>query len=268
MIPNARLMNINPPGPISKAMCSSGPMARTVDDLKVCFDVLTNGSPDDCHYPKVLLSPEDSRPTVAVLRHETGAMLSHEIESKLDETIGVLRESGLKVLENVLPDLAEAPEVWANILGTELLQFVIPNVGKQINPGALVHIQDMFGPFNLGPDLAPYRQAWLKRIALMEILETTMEDYSVILSPVAGMPVPPVDFDELIPFQETQKLFASMRSVMWVNLFGLPAISLPNGMQLVGRRYSEATLFRIASLIEKHLPVVQIADPWNFASRI
>jgi amidase len=102
----------------------------------------------------------------------------------------------------------------------------------------------------------------------MEILETTMEDYSVILSPVAGMPVPPVDFDELIPFQETQKLFASMRSVMWVNLFGLPAISLPNGMQLVGRRYSEATLFRIASLIEKHLPVVQIADPWNFASRI
>ena len=52
-----------------------------------------------------------------------------------------------------------------------------------------------------------------------------------------------------------------MRNVMWVNALSLPAIALPNGVQLVGRRFREDELFSAAAVVERALAPVTIATP-------
>jgi len=126
-----------------------------------------------------------------------------------------------------------------------------------------VHIEEMFGPFDLGPDVRRYGAAWLERRALQDRLVRFLEEYPVVVAPVAGMPAPPLDFDELIGVEASGRLFEQMRCVPWVNLFGLPALALANGIQLVTRRFHEPDLLATAAAIEPLLPPVEVADPVN-----
>ena len=46
---------------------------------------------------------------------------------------------------------------------------------------------------------------------------------------------------------------------MWVNLLSLPGIALPNGIQIVARRFHEADMFDAASAVERELGPLSIA---------
>jgi amidase len=119
----------------------------------------------------------------------------------------------------------------------------------------------MFGNVELGDDIAAYLDAWLERSALLDTWVRFAEDYPLVIAPVAGMTTPTLDFDHLLNLDKTKKLFDQMRCVPWVNLFGLPALALPNGIQLVGRRFHEHEVFAAARAVEPLLSKVEIATP-------
>ena len=75
------------------------------------------------------------------------------------------------------------------------------------------------------------------------------------------MPTPLLDFDHMLDADATTSLFDSMRSVPWVNLYGLPSLALPNGIQLVGRRFREDQIFAAALAVEAGLAPVAVATP-------
>ena len=88
-----------------------------------------------------------------------------------------------------------------------------------------------------------------------------MEEHPLVLAPVAGMETPALDFDAWLSEDDTRDLFDSMRSVMWVNMLGLPSISLANGIQVVARRFREADAFAAARVAVDGLEPVTIAEP-------
>jgi amidase len=51
-------------------------------------------------------------------------------------------------------------------------------------------------------------------------------------------------------YEETRELFDRMRGVLWVNLLGLPAVALGNGVQIVARRFHDRDALRAAQAIE------------------
>ena len=51
------------------------------------------------------------------------------------------------------------------------------------------------------------------------------------------MKTPGLDFDQYLDLEATRDLFDHMRDVVWVNLLSLPSLALPNGIQLVARRF-------------------------------
>lgn len=258
-VPSVSEMPFAPISPAIEMMSTIGPLARNVGDIWRTFSVLAGADPRDPATSNVPLSLPASRPKVAVLREETGAVIDPEISRRLDETIEALREAGYQVDEGVAPDLRRAPEIWAQILGTDLLSLTMPEIGQQVVESGRVHIEEMFGIFDLGTDLRGYQQVWMERRRLMDVLLSFFTQYELILAPVAGMPAPKLGFDDHIGVDASRELFDSMRSTPWVNLFNLPSLALPNGIQIVGNRYDELNVLRAGAEIEHRFPVA-IAD--------
>ncbi len=249
-----------PISPVIEMMATIGPLARTVGDVRRTFLAMSGYHPLDPATADAPLFESAVRPRVAVVREETGARIDDEINRRLDATIDMLRAEGYNVTEGEAPDLRRAPELWAEILGTDLMQTTLPAVGELVTDSGRVHIEEMFGAYNLGNDVRKYQAAWIERRRVMDQLLAFMVDYPLIVAPVAGMTAPKLDFDEFIGVDASKDLFDQMRSIPWVNLFNLPALALPNGIQIVGQRYAELDVLAAGARIEHKLPV-SVASP-------
>lgn len=257
--------------PTTQAFGTIGPLARTVADLEAVYETIA--APDDRDAASVPAAatghrrdrrhgPDAAaeRPRVAVLRDETGADIDADIAERLDATAEWLREAGYPVDEHVLPDLRRAGDLWASLTGTDLVRVTMPRLGRHMTDSGRQHVEDLFGGFDLGPDLGVYLDAWVERSAVYTAWADVARRYPIVVAPVAGMAAPLLDYDAFLGRAATLALFDRMRCVPWVNLLGLPGLALPNGIQLVGRRFHEADLFDAAYAVEPHLPVA-VATP-------
>jgi amidase len=142
-------------------------------------------------------------------------------------------------------------------VGSELLHSALPAWGDAVSESSRQHIETMFGLFDLGDSLAAYARSFAERRAVAQATAAFMEEHPLIVAPVAGMQAPPLDFDHYLDADATRDLFDHMRDVVWVNLLSLPSIALPNGIQIVARRFREAEAFAAAA----HVPFdVKVAE--------
>ena len=236
-------------------MASTGPLARSVEDLELAFHVLRGPSTHDP--ASVPVEPPDAvgpPGPVALLIEETGAVVDPEVVDAVGASAEALRSAGYTVEEGVVPDLRRAPELFAQIVGTELIETRLRAVRQQIGASALDHIESLYGQFTLGPKLDRYLAALHKRRGLVRAVAAWMEDYPLVLCPVAGMTAPALDYDDFLPAEGTRELFDRMRCVLWVNLLGLPAVALGNGAQIVGRRFHDRDVLSAAGVAEVASP--------------
>lgn len=262
-VPNISTWPAFPDTPAVQAMGTIGPFARTVDDLERVFGVIAAEDPlDPLSLPLASQSADaEPIPRVAVLREETGATLDPDISRRLDDTVALLRGAGYDVVEGVIGDLRRAPELWAEITGTDLVHTMLERVGSLMTDSGRQHVEQMFGAVALDGSVSSYNDAWIERAGLLVAWAEFSARYPIVIAPVAGMPTPLLDFDHMLNAEATTALFDSMRCVPWVNLFGVPSLALPNGIQLVGRRFREDLLFAAARAIEPGLAPVTIATP-------
>ena len=231
-------------------MASSAVVGRSVDDLELAFDVLRGASSQDPASVPVEPAAAGAPGRVAVLLEETGAVIDPEVERAVRTAAGVLRDAGYEVEEGVAPALYRAPELWAEIVGTELIRQRLPHVRDELGASALQHVEAFFGQFELGPEVERYLTALFERRALQRSVAAWMEDHPLVVCPVVGMTAPPLDFDEDLSLEETRDLFDRMRGQLWVNLFGLPAVALGDGTQIVARRFHDREALQAARAIE------------------
>lgn len=263
-VPNLSTWPAFPDTPAVQAMGTIGPFARNVDDLQRVFEVIAANDPLDPLSLPLAAQPASvagRRPRIAVLRGETGAVLDSEISRRLDETIALLRHAGYEIAEGVIGDLHRAPELWAEITGTDLVHTMLQRVGGLMTESGRQHVEQMFGAVALDGSVSSYNDAWIERAAMLVKWAAFSDQYPIVIAPIAGMPTPLLDFDHMLGAESTTALFNSMRCVPWVNLFGVPSLALPNGVQLIGRRFREDELFAVARAIEPVLAEVAVATP-------
>jgi amidase len=259
-VPDVRLVEPRHPTPAAALFSSIGVLARSVDDLKLVFDAVRGPHPAD---PLSVAAAVDAvAPTprrVARLCGQAGATVTPEVEARLDRTCALLADAGYEVVDAAMPAAERLPELWGALAGTEMKRVALPRWRPVMGESGLQHAEELFGLFGLEDGVGPFAAAMAERLAHAAATAEWMERHPIVVSPVAGMATPRLDFDEHLPTAAVRDLFDRMRNALWVNLLGLPAVALPNGIQLVARRFREADAFAAATAVADALEPVTIA---------
>ena len=263
-VPEVQALDPEKGGMTLDLMNSPGPIARTLDDLWAAFVALAGPDPrDPASVPVAAPEPVPARQATTVLRmsRETGAVVEPEVERELDLVCAALEAAGYRVVEGGIPNATRAPEIWAELVGNELLHSALPDWHGLIAESNLQHIEAMFSLFDLGDSLAAWTRSIVERRETAQATAQLMQEHPLIVAPVAGMKAPALDFDQYLDLDATRDLFDHMRNVVWVNLLSLPSLALPNGIQLVARRFHESDAAAAAAAVVNALEPVSIAEP-------
>jgi amidase len=264
-VPQVQVLDPDETPPTADLMWSNGPLARSLDDLWTAFRVLSGPDPRDPTSLPLAAPPAGGErcdpPTIARLVRQTGAVVEAEVEAELDRVCRALEAAGYRIVDADFPGGTRAPELWAELIGPELLFAAMPAWADLIADSNRQHIEAMFGGVFLPENRVDHWvAAYAERRKVAHRTALWMEEHPLVVAPVAGMPTPLLDFDEYLSAEATRDLFDQMRNIGWVNLLGLPSLALPNGIQLVARRFREHEALAAAEIATAALPPVAVAD--------
>jgi aspartyl-tRNA(Asn)/glutamyl-tRNA(Gln) amidotransferase subunit A len=258
------------PASITDMLSHSGPMSRTVLDSALCLDVLkgpdrrdhTSLPPEPVSYAEAIGRP---LPPLRCAFAPTlfGVAVDRAVERAVRSGVAAFaRQTGLPV-EEVRPDWDDPARAFETIWVA----------GRRAASGALLEGGAPFEPgyANLVRAAARYTatdvfEAMQARAAFCRQVQAFFEGYDVLFLPT--IPVPPFeaerDYPEGMPTEGTDIAWAR-----WTpftppfNLTGQPAASIPCGrddagmpvgLQVVGRRWEDATVLQVCAALERALP--------------
>jgi Asp-tRNA(Asn)/Glu-tRNA(Gln) amidotransferase A subunit family amidase len=247
-----------------------GPMARTAADLRILFNVLAGTDSGD---PFSVPAPIQETPftrlrnlRIGVLDSSTVGPATPESFAAVDRAAHLLEQAGFRVEPFQLHSLDRALDLWWYFFGTVIAQLFESQVaGKesQLSPIFLDYLQAAREetPVTMLDFVAKSAARDFERARILN----AMEDVPILLSPVSSAPAFPHGQGNWrprpgqSPIEEMSGYRETMRHAQWLNLAGLPGLSvpisissqgLPIGVQLVGRPLEEELLLAIAESLE------------------
>ena len=246
-------------------LCVAGPMARSVDDLRVLFDALEGYDPSDPFAAPVPRRTADlAGLQVGLCTEAFGIPVDPEIRAAVDAAAAMLREIGIPVATVDPPGLKRAHKVWWFFFAQLTAPFarqLIQGREQDAHWTATELMQLASGaPSPKAEDVVINFAA---RDQIRARLLRFMQDCPVLLAPISGVTA----------FRHRDRSFdvvQSMATVTPFNLLGLPALAvpfrlssegLPIGIQLVGCPYEEELLLELGVRLEEMKPSLIPALP-------
>lgn len=248
-----------------------GPMARTVSDLKILFDVMQGAdSGDPSAAPVPVRWPEAGdvkKMRIGYFEDDGRTPVTSETRTAVRKAADALRNAGFTV-EPFRPEgLEKARDLWWKFFGIAGGMLLGP-----MTQGRDSNLSPILKEFNSWVAAEPPHTAqslldtWIERDLLqMKILEQ-MEKFPVLLCPVASIPAFRHGEREWKIEGKTVKYLDAWSYCEWFNLLGMPAAAvpmshsaegLPIGVQLVARPWEEELVLSVAEALE------DARGPWN-----
>ena len=245
-----------------------GPISRTVEDCAITLGAIAGYDPKDPttwnvptpDYRAALTGRvEDIRVGVVQERVNTDAVES-EVRDGVVKAIAVLGELGAQVREISIPRIEQSAAISTAIIWSDAA-FVhrewIREIADQYDHNNRVRL--LAG--SLMPAHAHQKALRLRQVLRQQILDA-LEQVDVLVMPTSSIPASPIPtHDGLGSKEELLENFRGRRSFTApFNLASVPALSvncgftsenLPIGLQMAGRPFDEATLFRLAHAYEQ-----------------
>jgi amidase len=251
-------------GPFS-LLGAVGPMARTIKDLSLFFDVLSGHSAIDPTGAPVPLRryPIEDLKQIPIGFFEDDGLTPVTVETRdaVQSAVRSLRRQGFSV-EPFLPQaLEEARKLWWKLFvrgGAMMLDDAIAGHQDVLSPT----FEDFLRIARKDPPLSATEllTAWSDCDIVRGKLLAEMRRYPVLLMPACSIPAFPHGEREWIVEGRRVEYLDAMRYTQWFNLLGAPAAvvpvgrsreSLPIGVQIAGRPYEDEVVLGVARAIER-----------------
>ncbi|EHL96752.1 Amidase [Acetobacteraceae bacterium AT-5844] len=262
----------NPSGPEravgAQLMAVSGPMARSIDDIRVSFAAMAaEDLRDPWWVPAPLQGPAYPKRAALCVRPE-GMNTAPEVEHALRDAALRLQSAGWSIVETACPPLRAPAALQAMLWLAESRRGLNAALKKEEDPDATFVFAQMEA-LCPEPDLNSFQDALQARAGFTRQWQAFLKNYPVLLLPVSAE----TPFPDLLDVESPD----SFRRVMEAQLVqvGLPLMGLPGltvatgqtkagaplGVQLIAGRYREDVLLDAGGVIEAGGTPISVADP-------
>ena len=270
-----------PAYPISPfgTVANIGPIARTVNDSAILMNVIDTPHKDDWYS----LPPENIDYTkhnfenikslrIGVIKNFgmekffSNLNIESEINLKIDESIKVMKNEGLQIIDNIDLDWLHNPSDIFKIMW----QAGAANLSKKISKDEFSKIDKIFlGFIEKGNSYSVFdlMEAEAKRAENAVYLSHIFDEIDVIIGPT--IPVEAFDAEKNVPDGwDKSDIFSWTPFTYPFNLTKHPASTincnftnnnLPVGLQIVAPLYKDSTCFKLAAYLEK---IFALTDNW------
>jgi Asp-tRNA(Asn)/Glu-tRNA(Gln) amidotransferase A subunit family amidase len=241
-----------------------GPMARTIEDVRLLFEVMAGADDGDpCSAPVPVQKIDDKERTginIGFFTDDGRTPVTKETRAAVKHAAALLALNGYRV-DEVHPDgLEEARQLWWKFFGTAggmILGPMLRGHEKELSP----ILREFFlwttaEPAHSGDSLLT---AWLGRDELREKILLQMRRHPVLICPTAAIPAFRHGEREWLVEGKPLKYLDAWSYCEWFNLLGFPAVvvpmgrsseGLPIGVQIVGRPWQEELVLAVAEELE------------------
>jgi aspartyl-tRNA(Asn)/glutamyl-tRNA(Gln) amidotransferase subunit A len=266
--PSYGRLPIHPPS-AAWSLSHAGPMTRTVKDAALVMNACAGPDERDPHslpaghvdYVRALRADLDG---LRVAYSDTlgfAPAVDPEVREATLRAARELKRFGCRV-EPVDPRWPSPFECWRTIFFVGIATRLAPYLDRrdEIDSGLLAIVEEA-----LTYPPTRFVQAWLDRLAWCDHVSRFFTTYDLLLSPTVACPAFPIGIDypkEIAGVAVTRE--AASAFTFAFNVTGQPAASvpcgftrdgLPIGLQVVGRRFDDATVLRASAALET-------ANPW------
>jgi aspartyl-tRNA(Asn)/glutamyl-tRNA(Gln) amidotransferase subunit A len=260
--------------PLAPALDTVGVIARHVEDLALTLGFLAGADPRDpaassVPVPDYVARLGDPIDGLKVGVDATVVAEAHpQVQRMVEEVSGILVRLGLKRAEARFPD-------WQTL--DHLVQLVqLPDASsphsvflrtRPADYGPQVRARAEVGHFISAVDHLTALRA--RGLFLKRTLEETFKEVDVAILPILADPLPTIAELDISGGPQVQAAMGRVvKFTRPINYLGLPTLTLPiprdgglpNGVQLIGRPYSEARLLAIGQAYQREVPP-EIARP-------
>lgn len=239
-----------------------GPLARTVDDLRLIYGVLSGKGVAVDVESDARVSLKGMR--VAFYTDDGAASVSAETKAAVQHAARALTDAGLNVVEEVPPGVGEATGLWLSLFEYATQRLVrAAYAGREAEAGRAARVilerAQRWGE----PSLEKVLAAWEERDRVRGSLLRWMERTPLFVAPVGAIPAfGHEEFGRVEVEGHSIATFRAFSHAHAANVFDLPAAcvpaghtaaGLPIGVQVVGRPHEEGRVLAAARVIEEAL---------------
>lgn len=267
-----RIPALNPSAPDrhigAQLMAVSGPIARTMADTKLGFEVLCGEDHRDPWWVPVPLELPAQPKRAALDVAPEGLKVDSTVVAALNKAARDLEDAGWTVEETACPGFREAARLQATLWLSEFRRTGAAAVAEENDPDAKFVYEQMVRLCE-EPDLNGMLDALRRRSELVREWQLFLDEFPVLICPVSGeLPFPDlIDVSSAAAFENA---IEAQLTQVGLPLMSLPGLSVatgitdnnvPYGVQLIGGRYREDTMLAAGAIIEAANPVVSPIDP-------
>lgn len=257
-------------------MLVDGPMARSVQDLRLMLDGMSGFDPRvagslPLPFPCSTTGAAPARLRVAVLREDGIMPRTPGVTASLERAVSALQAAGIQVDDVRIPELAEAWRLWWLLVMEEsrALRPIIERDGDAPIKAWIGYNYEVSAEmWGKTPSLADYMRGYSQRARLIARLQRRLETHPVLLMPVSAQ-APFVHGQHYADLDSARTAIAANWSMMAIPVLGFPALALPTGVvdglptgvQLMGKRFGEQDLLQIGEVLQAAMPPLTPIDP-------